>query len=227
MQIIVFLLLLVSSFSSLSAFTLKERFASAEEGDYAILKTGSHTSLLLIRSKSPSELMLEEVTFPTTSEKRDFQQYLTSFAPGHTSWTLFILHFEPDSLETYSYDMRSYQVKGDEEKLLPKLLSLSLSPTPTEKRRKVGASPLGDEQDNRPYWSPPYSGTEKALPYLAKWPSDDSPLSDSSIELYFASNLFFPLWIEWHSPHYTAHIELQGSGHKLRSPQPLPLKSTK
>lgn len=228
------LLFLLLCFSPLSALTLKEKFSSAEEGDFALLKIRSHATLLMLRAKNDQEILLEEIALPasTIGKNRNWQEWLDSFAPEHTSWTLFTLHLNPTfSLDAYSYDSRGYLMQSEEEQLLPTLLDLPLQPTPKNKRRKIGSAPLGDEEDHRPFWSPPctYQGKQQktsVTPYLTRWPDDQSLIAGSELELYFASipELFFPIWIEFHTPHYNAQIQLLDAGHGLTSPQPLPLK---
>lgn len=230
------LLLFLGIQALLSASFFQERFSSAHAGDFIATEQEGTLSLLFIRSLSPPTLILEEIALPVGQldlKKMHWQSWLDKRAPGHTSWTLYEIDLPSLKLtESFSVSKNGWLPLDAEGQLLARLLTLPLSPLPNEERRRLGPRLPDEEADHRALWTPPLIIEGKGSPkpdfdvLKALWPEDSTPLSQCTIELYFAKALPcfpFPFWIEVKSPHYALKVRTVDSGKDLCSPFPGPM----
>ncbi len=209
--------------------TFLERFEKASPGDYIVTVQEGNYSLLLIRSLTEEQLLLEEISIPKQLldiKHVQWQQWLNKKAPGHTSWTLYEIHRRTGQLlECYSFSKKGWLYINDAEQFLSKLLFLPMEKVRGQERKRIGPPPADGESDHRPLWNPPVTIAGKKLGrpelnvFKTRWPKDDSILSLCSIELYFHEHPF-PYWLEIKSPHYSFKMRTIDSGHGLQSPIP-------
>ncbi|MBI2743568.1 MAG: hypothetical protein HYX48_06595 [Chlamydiales bacterium] len=222
-----FILLLIISCAQLSATpTLKAKLEKGSPGDYIVTVQDKSFSLLRIREKSQTHLVLEEVTVPeSTLETSDtsWPDWLRKGAPGHSAWLLYEIDLETgELLECFSVSQKGWM--NVEEPILPKMLALPLTATPKEQRKRVGPSPQKGEEDMRALWTPPvvFEGSKLKKPTLevfnARWPDDQSQLAACHLELYFLPDFPFPFWIETSNGHYTLKIRSVACGRGSLSP---------
>lgn len=220
----------VLSISIINAFSLKDKIINGTPGDYVVTEQGGTSSVLIIRSLTPTHLILEEVDVPSLSRKSSdvtWKEWVAEEAPGHTAWITYVIDLQTGELqECYSHSQGAWLPTKDAQHFLPRLLSLSLQKTSQEQRKRIGVPPESGEEDRRSIWNPSVivegQKLDKAVitAWKTKWPKDGSLISDCEIELYFSSQAF-PVWIEVKSPHYKASLRAVDSGHAMRSPRPL------
>ena len=212
-------------------FSLNEKIAKGQPGDYIVTEKENNFSLLLLRSQSSSLLVLEEISIPTVLFESlatpSWRQWVEKGAPGHTSWTLFEINLEKGKLqESYSFSQRRWLSWDDSEPFLASVLFLPLEKLPPEQRKRIGPPPLSGEQDRRSLWSPTLVKEGKKMPkaqceaFRSHWPEDNSHLSLCQIDLYFDSQspVFpFPFWIEVYNGHYSFKLPVVDSGSNLYS----------
>ncbi|MGL5627461.1 MAG: hypothetical protein ACRDDW_08175 [Candidatus Rhabdochlamydia sp.] len=211
--------------------TLRNRFEKGTPGDFIVTAQEGVYTVLILRHKEKSQLILEEISIPQAQleiKKINWQNWLQEHAPGHTSWSLFEIDLEQGKLiESYSINKQSWLYIDSSEFLLSNLLKLPLYKVKQEARKKIGPPPTSGEQDFRSVWNPPLICSGKALKkssfevYQGQWPHDQSLIKDCIIDFYFSSldPLFpFPHWLEIHSSHYTLTIRAIDSGKGLLSP---------
>jgi hypothetical protein len=109
------------------------------------------------------------------------------------------------------------------------MLSLPLSSTPPEKRRRIGATPQRGEDDTRALWFPPlvFEGKKIKKPAMevfeTRWPDDNSQLAACRLELYFLPDFPFPFWLETSNGHLTMKIRTVECGNASNSPITMPI----
>lgn len=217
-----------------ATYTLEQRFATAQAGDFIVTAQENHYSLLFIRSITPDVLLLEEISVPRHQmnlKKIRWKDWVSNKAPGHTSWILYEMDRKNGKLiECFSYSKNGWLYLDESEQFLTRLLTLQLHLVPDHERRKIGPPPTTLEEDRRAIWNPPLviEGKKIVKPSFdvlkAQWPDDASRLSRCWIELYFIKDFPFPFWFEVQSPHYAFKIRTVDSGHNLVSPMigPMP-----
>ncbi|MES2345763.1 MAG: hypothetical protein V4494_07500 [Chlamydiota bacterium] len=232
MKILLFILLFFTT--SLSALTLKSKFVNAQDGDYIVTEQNRNYSLLFVRAISEDHIIFEEITVPVKNidaSKMNWNEWLSSKAPGHTSWISYEIDLNKNSLkESFSYTQNGWLYLQDSDYLLAKLLNLPLERVQEADRRRIGPAPSSGENDTRALWNPSLvvDGKKIAKPksevWRGKWPDDKTLLAGCSIDLYFdttRSHFPFPYWIEIQSTHYALKVRTIDSGTALTSPMPL------
>lgn len=237
MKLLLFVLLFYTT--ALSALTLKEKFTHAHPGDYIVTEQSKNYSLLFVRSINEDSIILEELSVPShliNLNDTNWQTWVMSRAPGHTSWVSYEIDFQNNKLkESFSYTQNGWLFLQDSDYLLAKLLSLKLEKVHEIDRRRIGPAPSSGERDTRAVWNPSLViegkkiNKPKSEVWHGKWPDDGTLLAGCGIELYFDSNrpsFPFPYWIEIQSSHYALKVRTIDSGAGLSSPMPLlPYKS--
>jgi hypothetical protein len=189
--------------SNLSALNLKERLSNGKVGDYIVTEEKNVCTLIRIHRILNKQITLEEITFPKSAKPNDYQVWLTSYAKGATSWTIFDLNLDSNEIsKAYSVLKNCYLSVNTESSFLIKLLSENFEPIPIEERKKIGARPK-EGGDFRKVWNPPFVfegknfAYKKPLAVKLLHPKDNSPLSGKRIELFFCNdieNFPFPFW---------------------------------
>lgn len=216
-------------FIELHSASLKTRFKEAQVGDYIVTAQESSYSLLIIRSIT-DQLLLEEICVPEKQidlKRVDWQKWLLSKAPGHTSWLLYTIDLKTGTLvDCFSLSKKEWVHLENQEQFFAQLFQLELKATPDQERKRIGPK-NPNEIDQRKMWSPSliFEGKKCKEPAFSvmhtHWPSDNSPLSGCRIELYFdgmRASFPFPYWIEVKSPHYAYKVRIVDSGRHLTSP---------
>jgi hypothetical protein len=219
-------LALIFTFSS---FKLADRILDGEVGNYFVTEQDNNYSLLFLRESTDSSLLFEEISIPTHLIKKsstDWKKWLSSGAPGHTSW----IQYEIDPvnlhlLEAYSFSRKGWLYLDESDHFLSKLLSLPLTQIKEEERKKIGPAPKGDEIDRRKVWNPPLVSEGSKIKtfseaWKAVWPQDSSLLSSCQITLYFPPKEIstFPSWIEASNGHFNYSVKMVDSGKNMSSP---------
>ena len=189
-------------FVPVHAFSIKDKIFQGNPGDFIVMEQSKTYSLLVIRSRSPTSLILEEIG--TSVLQSNWKEWINTGAPGFTARFTHILN----------------KTKGSDAFLI-QLLSLPLIQTSREERKKIGPAPQNGEPDQRPLWNPPLiiEGKKRTTAtfevFKTTWPKDDSQASGCPISIYFDAkrpNFPFPYWIEIKSPHYALNIRAIDSG---------------
>ncbi len=212
----------------LFAFELKKEILKAKPGDFIVYSYKESLVLLRIRDTSPTLLTVEEVSTPrSTANDKNWQEWLTKDAPGHTSWTITRIDLATGKvLSIFSVDAKEFLNTNPPFLFLPTLLDASLKPIEQHDRKYVGPEPMAGEIDQRRLWKPHiiYEGKELSVPvsaYRIRWPDDASDLSGKAIDLYFAETSpisYLPYWIEVAAGLGKAKISALDSGTSLTSP---------
>src|SRR5271156_1681101 len=224
-RVILIVSILLTTF--VNAFSLKDKIVKGNPGDYVVTEQMGTYSILVIRSLSPNHLLLEEIDVPKLNLEpapSSWKDWIAKEAPGHTAWVSYLIDLEKNNLlEIYSHSRSAWLYAEDPNNFLSRLMTLSLEQTPSDKRKRIGPPPSGDE-DHRALWLPSvtFEGKKMEKPpitaWTTKWPSDNSIIAGCEIELYF-SGFAFPYWIEIKSPHYKAAIRTIDSGCEMTSPK--------
>ncbi len=212
-----------------SSFKLADRILDGEEGCYFVTEQDNNYSLFFLREVQKNSLLFEEISIPTHLIKKastNWKKWLSSGAPGHTSW----IQYEIDPvnlhlLEAYSFSRKGWLYLDESDHFLSKLLSLPLTRIKHEERKRIGPAPTDDATDHRKVWNPPlvFEGTKIKAPceaWKALWPQDSSLLSSCQITLYFPPKEIssFPSWIEANNGHFNYSIKMVDSGKNMSSP---------
>ncbi|MFI5334584.1 MAG: hypothetical protein ACHQT8_05410 [Chlamydiales bacterium] len=205
---------------SLSATTLKEKLARGAAGDYIVSKQEKNLSLLRIKEITPTSLLLEEISAPLSLLNPAtciWQKWIEEGAPGHSAWVIYEIDLRSGKLVTCYSPALGTWVSVDEP-VLPKMLNLSLTPTPEDRRKRIGPPPRAGEEDHRSLWTPPlvFDGKKLARPFCealeTTWPKDGTDLSQCRLVFYFLPDFPFPCWIEASNGHFTFKIHTLASG---------------
>lgn len=221
---------LLLPFLGIAEIYLKDRLVQGDAGNYLVIAQGKNTIFFHILEKSPVRITLEEITIPTTflcDWQGKWKTWRAKGAPGHTSWLHYPITLPQGTLENfYNVDKRHWVKPGGQSAFLTTLLHLPFFSVPQTQRRKIGRSVAGGAPDTRPLWQPPlvYEGqTVKGLPFdafFAKWPQDDSPLSEKTIEIYLPEASasypsYFPYWLQIQGVIGQAKLRVIDSGKNL------------
>ncbi len=204
----------------------KARLEKGAPGNYIVSQQDKNYSLLRIRERTEKRLVLEEITAPESLldlSSLVWTKWLAQGAPGHSSWVLYEIDLATGKLlECYSVSQKGWLTL--DQPILPKMLGLPLTPTPQDKRRRIGPAPQRDENDTRALWFPPliFDGKKVQKPTMevfeTRWPDDNSQLAACRLELYFLPNFPFPFWLETSNGHYTLKVKSIECGRESHSP---------
>ena len=222
-----FLIISILLTTFLNAFSLKDKIIKGNPGDYVVTEQMGTYTILVIRSLSDNFLLLEEIDAPKLNlspHPASWKDWVSEEAPGHTAWISYLIDLKKNKLlESYSHSRGAWLYAEDPNNFLSRLMTLSLEKTPSDKRKRIGPPPSGEE-DHRAFWMPSviFEGKKMEKPSITawstRWPSDNSIIAGCEIELYF-SGFAFPYWIEIKSPHYKAAIRTLDSGKDMNSPK--------
>ena len=233
MRVFLHLLFLFGIFFTLpiaASMTLKEKFQTGSPGDYTVTLQNKTYSLLILREINGSKVQFEEISVPAHRiklQKFSWRTWLENNAPHHSSWIQFELDLNKEKItESFSITRNAWTTLSDS--FLTQLLSLKLSPLAHSDRKKIGPPPPFGENDHRKEWLPPQYIEGKRVKnaqfsvFQARWPKDESELSNCLIDLYFDTNQTsfpFPFWIQLSDGKGTYKIRVIDSGKELQSPQ--------
>ena len=210
------------------SFSLKDRFLEAEEGTYIITEQNRLVSLLHLHTKGEKRLLFEEISIPQHQVKKmKWDEWVSRGAPGHTSWILYEIDLERESVtECYSMTRKAWVPTDEMTAFLIPLMSLKLTYLSEEERMQTGPTPKPGTIQSQP-WGPPQiiegkkiRGAEYDV-YTAKWPVDQTDLSGKSIVLYFdkeQKNFPFPYWLQVRDGMVKFRIRALDSGRGIVSP---------
>ncbi len=219
---------------SLLGETVKDRFLESNPGDFVVFVHDKYMTLLLIDESSPKNLVIEEITAPSSVLKvigGNWQNWIDNNAPQSTSWTTTKISLENDTIEyVYSFSNNKLYPQENTVSFLPTLLSQNLIPIPFNMRKLSGPEPLEGETDFRKVWTPKITFNGKNIEgqvsaYSIIWPKDDSDLSEKKVDLYFSDKAlkFFPYWVEIQGKFAKVKLFVIDSGKGLSSQKKVPL----
>lgn len=191
---------------------LKNHLAKAKAGDYLVTIQNKNYTILLIRSATPGQLSVEEITVPVVRIRKqtDFswKKWLQQGASKHTSWLMYRINM-PEGLiqQVYSYTKNEWVTMPESQNFLSILLNLRFQPIPLDERKRVGPPHPSDREDRRPLWQPQLIVEGRIIPdvlfngWRACWPKDGSELSGKMIEIYLPKEegkypSYFPYWLQ-------------------------------
>jgi hypothetical protein len=212
--------------------TLKNKLAEAPLNSYVVLEQNKTYTFLHIYDKTPTSIVIEEISLPGSCKSQPWRTWFESGAVGHTSWTrsrinLVTGHFE----ESYSLSKGNWIDTSSGDTFMATLLNLPFTAVLPEDRRKIGLPPGYGKRDMRPFWNPRLVVEGYIIPgvpftaWKARWPGDGSELSYKIIELYLPENpspdypSFFPYWFEVEGKLGSAKLRVVDSGFNAKGPQ--------
>lgn len=216
---------------------LKENIAKARPGDYIVTNLGKNFSLLHIRGKTESGLILEEVNAPLNripKNRYSWREWMEKGAPGNTSWVAYWVNTRSGEIErAYSFTKQCWFKLRDEDNFISTLLGLTFRHIPLSQRKRIGpksSSMPGEELKN--IWQPRMIVNSTVIPdvnfeaWKAKWPNDGSELAGKIVEIYLPEEsnrypTYFPYWLQVSGMVGKAKIRVVDSGGGLRSPKQL------
>lgn len=229
--------MIVALLWSITAFslTIKEKLEQGVAGSFVVFEQNGTQSVLLLKEKNETTLLLEEITVPKRSapKKGHYPKWVAAGCNGASSWTVFRLDLATSAVtDAYSYTAKKWLPSEQTNALFGTLSRLLLSPLPESKQRKVGPEPVG-EVDRRKKWKPQLIKNGKAVkerdfaPYMSTWPKDGTDLSGKPIEVYFdakTSDFPFPYWIQVNDSAIQYKLRAIDSGVGMNSPHTPPVK---
>lgn len=210
-----------------TANILKERLKKAKNGDFFVAEANKMVSLLIVRSITPTSLILEEITVPANAlnpRPASWSEWVKKRAPGHTSWSMIEIDLQSHQLmECYSFTHNAWMQLSGQDSLIPTLLSLPLKPVAERDLRRIGPHPMEGEPDFRQIWKPPLviNGHQmkdvEFVVFEALWPQDGSQLAGNKVSIYFdrTSQTPFPSWIQIETAHAAGSLRILDSGKGL------------
>lgn len=219
------------SHSAESELFLKNNLSKAIPGDYIITAQNKNYTLLVIRSKDPQTISIDEITLPQALKPKDktfsWKQWITNGAPGHTCWVMYSINLETGIINNaFSFTKNEWFSIPQSQNFLSTLLNLRLTLIPENERKKIGPSPASDSHDRRSIWQPPLIVEGQTIrgtsfdAWRTHWPKDNSELSGRTIEIYLPKDnkdypSYFPYWLQIHGIIGKAKVRIIDSGSKL------------
>lgn len=219
-----------------STLSLRDNLSRGNPGDFIVAAQNKAYTLLLIKTKTPEALTIEEITVPASRIVRQnfsWRDWVSKGAPYHTSWVLYSVELGNGRMrESYALSQNSWYQTAMPESFLPTLLNLRFTLVSDKERKKVG-DPLSEGgTGGRKLWQPPMVVDGKVIPGVAfnvwrtTWPHDNSPLADKIIEVYLPQDSakypsYFPYWMQAAGVVGKADLRVIDSGVGLKSPAPI------
>lgn len=210
--------------------TLKEKFLHAQPGAYIVTEQNKTFSVLHLHSISGKRILLEEVSIPSAQipgKNMDWKKWLQGKAPSHSSWIMYEIDLEEDTiLECFSFSRNAWLTYDSSDAFLAKLFILPLKEVPSSQRKRIGPPPLDRSEDCRKIWNPPLfrEGKKQTAAqfdvFQTTWPKDESDLSRKDLLLYFEKNSSFPFpyWIQISDGSNAMKVRSVDSGTRMASP---------
>jgi len=233
-----FLSLLLPSFgwAEGNELLLRDNLLRARAGDYLVTTQNKNYTILLIRSKEPSRLYIEEITVPISRIPKNvsWREWVEKGASGNTCWVLYAIEFPSGTIQhAFSFTRNEWVTIPQSQNFLSTLLNLHLKRIPENERKKIGPPPLSDSVDRRSLWQPRLIVDGKAIPgvqfdgWRTRWPKDATELSGKMIEVYIPREnekypSYFPYWLQINGMVGKAKVRIVDSGAGLFSPARIP-----
>jgi hypothetical protein len=224
------LILFISLTSFLFPLSIKDKFLTAEKGDYIVTLQDTTYSLLLVQGIKNEIITLSEISIPKNKVKKDFswRAWVEKNAPSNTSWNIYEIDLKNKKiLKCFSVSRNSFLNLENNDTFFVTLLNLNLSPLENSKRKKIGPPPKRNEMDKRSLWNPKVNIDGKPMKikfnvYRTIWPKDKSSFSLKTLDLYFKENFPFPFWIQVKGSHFELMLKTIDSGKDLKSSKTFP-----
>jgi hypothetical protein len=214
MKVIFQILLAFACLSSLAAeseLVLRQNLARANIGDYIVTAQNKSYTALLVRSKNDKNMVIEEITLPSSKVPKNFagwKQWLKAGSKGNTCWVSYDISLaEGAIIGAFSYTRNEWFSVSQSQNFLSTLLNLQLKPIPMNERKKIGPPPNSGTPDRRSIWQPQLIVEGQPVPdvqfdgWRTRWPKDGSELSGKAIEIYVPRDQgqypsYFPYWLQ-------------------------------
>ena len=235
MKIIFQMLFVFACLTSLCAaeqeLFLRQNLGRAQTGDYIVTAQNKSYTVLLVRSVSDKNIVIEEITLPVCKVPQKFmgwRQWLESGAKGNTCWVSYdIFLFDGSISKAFSYTRNEWFSVSQSQNFLSTLLNLSLKPIPMNERKKIGPPPNSGTPDRRSIWQPQLVVDGQQVSdvvfdgWRTRWPKDGGELSGKAIEIYVPQDQghypsYFPYWLQVSGMVGKAKVRIIDSGTQLR-----------
>lgn len=212
---------------------LRDNLKRAQPGDYIVTAQGKMYTILLIRDRDPSQLVIEEISIPISAAPRNWRYWIENNAPSHTAWVMYNLDLDNTQIHHYySFTKNAWFDLAPAENILSTLLNLRLTKVPPTELKKIGPAPSAGPDLRRP-WQPKMivNGCEiKGVAFAAwhtTWPQDASELSGKEIEVYVPEEnekypSYFPYWLQVSGMSGNAQVRIIDSGTNLKTTKSRP-----
>lgn len=236
----IFLSLLFSFQPCIYALKIGEKLIHAKEGDCFVFGHKKSFTLTRVALNEKTNLVLEEVSAPLSCKPKDWQEWLLKNAPGHTSWTLTQIDLKKcHAKKAYCFVRKSHLSTDEAGSFLSILFNLNFEKLSSDKRKKIGISSGSDDLMPKALWQPPIPeganlSSKKFEAYRARWPKDNSELSNQLIEIYLpeitsknkAALSYLPYWIEVRHAALKTRVQTLYVGLGIESPKKLSKKTS-
>ncbi len=232
-----FAIVLTGPLSAEQRQVLQENIAKARVGDFIVTHQGKMFSVLHIRGKTETGLILEEISAPRDripKNKYNWREWVEDNAPGHSSWVMYRLNTKSGVIESsFSYTQNSWFKIRESDNFLTALLNIPFYKISLKDRKRVGPKgfhPAGNEM--RDVWQPKMVVNGQTIENItfdawkARWPNDGTELAGKMIEVYIPEEntnypSYFPYWLQISGIIGKAKIRIVESGGELKSPKPI------
>ena len=95
---------------------LKDKFLLSEPGDFIVTEQNDIYSLLHIREKTNTHLILEEISIPKKlylQQKTTWRKWVEDTSTNFTSWVIFDLNNQTNTIEEIWYSKRAEKVRDE------------------------------------------------------------------------------------------------------------------
>ena len=168
--------------SSLFGETVLERLSEIHEGDLVVYNLPRSICIITVEKKEGDTFLFRTVT----ATKDVFQR------EGYQTWIKWFDDGAPEASTDERFSVQNVENINHQD-WFRTLLSLELSPVPSNLRKKAGPKPMAGEHDLRPIWQPKVvvNSSRLTTPSVALetvWPADSTALSERPLTLYFPTS---------------------------------------
>jgi hypothetical protein len=187
-------------FIPLFGFSLKEKCAQGQKGDYIIYQEGHQYIFLSIYDKCDRSILFEQIHTLDSNEnifENNLPLWIQQGAKGASQWILYEIDLQNgEVLEAFSPLKRGFLHFESDPLLISKMFQINFDMVDENHRKLVPKT--------KKVWSPPKKNgdklieIEKSILLRSYWPKDDSLMSDLRLDLHFdpANHSPFPYMID-------------------------------
>ncbi len=230
-KLLIFIFLLIGSYSYSENFNLKSNFLSLPEGSYLVLQNKDLYTLFHILNQEKEKARVQEVSISKkTFDSLEFSwsTWIKKGFTKHGSHLIYTMDKGDGHLgDIYQADENIWTSSQGYNSFLQTLLNLEFQKVADYKRKKIGHPPDGFRVDDRPFWSPkviyegePYQGI-LFNELKSQWPQDGSDFAGISIHLFLPQEgqlpLQLPYWISFQDSAFYQIIRTVDAGINIHS----------
>lgn len=203
---LLFQLLFVTLLAAHPEVYLRDHLRHAETGDYLVTLSNKLYTVLLVKEREGSRLILDEISIPEGAAKqcvRGWEAWLLQGSPQASSWLRHTIETSSGKLlSLYSFTQNGYLDTAGVSNLFSTLLNLPFTSIPLKEQRMISLP------DGRAVpWQPKLFNNGREIQgvtffaFRSTFPKDGSDLSGMEILIYLPEDSscypsYFPYWLK-------------------------------